>query len=129
MAKKRFSLLKSIHRQQVPNPGTAHPFSAYRHCKGIFNGKPGVVANLLEKCEIARTITAKTEIVSHHQMPDSQPLNKDIVNKTHGRIAAKRLIEAQAQHNIDAFRQQGLELLTKSHQPGWRFFALKNSRG
>src|SRR5690606_11714754 len=62
--------------QQLANTGTADALAALAQGAGIADPKTQALAEPFQQGKITGAITAKTKIVAHHQVADTQPLHQ-----------------------------------------------------
>lgn len=67
--------------QLTSNAGTADTLPLHFKGVGILHIKTCRLANLLQKLIVTTAITAKTEIVPHHQKAGSQTFHQHLIDK------------------------------------------------
>src|SRR5690606_8363561 len=87
-----FRSLQTVHIQRIPNPRAANSLTIDGHGAGVFNGEIVLLSNLLQQAEIARPVTAKTEVIAHNQMAHGQAADQQVLDKAHGGIASEGFI-------------------------------------
>ncbi|MNF65780.1 hypothetical protein D3C84_475560 [compost metagenome] len=81
-----------------------------------FDGKTVHLPGLQQEVEIAEAVATETEIVTDFQMLHAETINEDGVDELTGAELAQALVERQAQHPVDAFGSQQLQLVTQAGQ-------------
>ncbi|MCY1294056.1 hypothetical protein D9M70_433370 [compost metagenome] len=106
--------------QGLAHARAADPFAGHLDGRRRFDGEAFARSDLAEEIEITGTVAAEAEIVADFQVLDAQPLDQHRVDELGGAQLAQAAVETQAQHPVDAFAGQQLELVAQAGQPRWR---------
>jgi hypothetical protein len=94
-----------------------------------FDGKAVDLPACSRKSKSPTRSQPKAEVVADFQMLHAQAVDQDGIDELIGAELAQALVEGQAQHPVDAFGSQQLQLVAQAGQTGRRGVRGENSRG
>src|SRR5690606_5961061 len=101
-------------------PSARHTFIINTEGASVLHRKAMTLPGNRQQVEITGAITAKAEIIPHHQVAHTQSFDQHLIDELHGRQAAQAFVERQYQHPVYAALTKQGNLVTQTRQAWWR---------
>ncbi len=104
--------------QRLAHLGAADPQAILDHRVGSLDGEPVLLAGTDQEGEVAGPVAAEAKVIAHLEVAHAQAVDQDRLDEFIGAELAQALVEGQAQHPVDAFCGQQLDLVAQARQAG-----------